>query len=358
MRQHASVSLGLRAAITIVALAPAPDLKSEIPARSSFIREIRWAPVETIRRAAKGSDNWPLTWADDDALYGAYGDGNGFEPFIAEKLSLGFASIMGGPSDFAGRNVRSPTGETRGEGRNGRKASGMLYVKGVLYLWARNAGNSQLAWSTDYGRAWTWADWKFTNGFGCPTFVNYGRDYAGNRDGFVYILSPDATDAYRPSDRFDLARVPVARIRERAAYEFFQSRSGTAGVPSWTHDFGQRDPVLERPGACYRPGVTFDSGLNRFLLVHSKPNARSRNGAGEIDVRFHGGLSIFEAPKPWGPWALAFDVDNWDVGPGDSASFPAKWISSDGRTLHLVFSGDDSFAVRRATVSLARKGSR
>jgi len=30
--------------------------------RSSFIKEVRWAPVETIRRAAQGSDNWPLTW--------------------------------------------------------------------------------------------------------------------------------------------------------------------------------------------------------------------------------------------------------------------------------------------------------
>ena len=50
-----------------------PKLKSEIPPPSTVIREIRWAPVETIHRAAKGSDNWPLTWADDDALYGAYG---------------------------------------------------------------------------------------------------------------------------------------------------------------------------------------------------------------------------------------------------------------------------------------------
>src|SRR6185295_19733526 len=68
--------------------------------RSTFIKEVRWAPVETIRRAAQGSDNWPLTWADDGALYGAYGDGNGFEPFDKEKLSLGLARIDGMPGDF------------------------------------------------------------------------------------------------------------------------------------------------------------------------------------------------------------------------------------------------------------------
>jgi CubicO group peptidase (beta-lactamase class C family) len=323
------------------------------PSRGSFIKEIRWRPVETIRRAAEGSDNWPLTWADDGALYGAYGDGNGFEPFTKEKLSLGFARIDGAPEGFQGRNIRVPSLEARGGGRRGRKASGILCVKGAFYLWARNAGNSQLAWSGDHGRNWTWADWKFTNGFGCPTFVNFGRDYAGNEDGFVYVLSPDADDAYTPADRFNLARAPVDRIRERAAYEFFQSRSTPEGLPRWTSNPGSRGSALERPGACYRPSVTFDPGLKRFLLVHPSPNVRSRNAAGAIDVRFHGGLSVYEAPDPWGPWALAFDTDDWDTGPGDSASFPAKWISADGRGLNLVFSGNDSFAVRKAEIILS-----
>ena len=90
--------------------------------------------------------------------------------------------------------------------------------------------------------------------------------------------------------------------------------------------------------------------LKRFLLVHAKPNARSRDAAGKIDARFHGGLAIYEAPQPWGPWSVVFETDDWDVGPGDSASFPSKWISDDGRTMHLVFSGEDSFSIRKAKV--------
>lgn len=315
------------------------------------IKEIRWAPVETIRRAAKGSDNWPLTWADDDALYGAYGDGHGFEPFVPEKLSLGLVRITGGPDDIRGENLRSPTLEARGDGSGGRKASGLLSVNGGLYLWARNAGNSQLAWSADHGRTWTWADWKFTKSFGCPTFVNFGRDYDGNRDGYVYVYSPDANDAYSVADRFVLARVPVERIRERGAYEFF---SGTAGDGSglWTTNLTSRAGVLTRAKNCYRPSVTFNAPLKRFLLVHPRPNARSRDGAGRIDVRFHGGLAVCEAPQPWGPWSVVFDTDAWDVGPGDSASFPSKWISADGRTLYLVFSGEDCFSVRKAMLML------
>src|ERR1043165_9838884 len=72
---------------------------------STVITSISWAPVSEIVRHAKGSDNWPLTWGDDDALYTAYGDGNGFEPFVPKKLSLGLAKVTGTPPDFKGVNL-------------------------------------------------------------------------------------------------------------------------------------------------------------------------------------------------------------------------------------------------------------
>src|SRR5207248_3109885 len=99
---------------------------------SPIIREIVWAPKETILRKAKGSDNWPLTWADDDNLYTAYGDGNGFEPHVPGKLSLGLAKVNGSPPDFSGENLRAVSIEQKGEGKAGKKASGILMVDGVL----------------------------------------------------------------------------------------------------------------------------------------------------------------------------------------------------------------------------------
>jgi len=152
---------------------------------SPVIQGIEWAPVETIIRRASGSDNWPITWADDDNLYTAYGDGWGFEPKTEQKLSLGIAKIAGSPPDFKGINVRTKSGERLGQGAKGAKASGMLMVDGVLYMLVRNTGNSQLAWSTDHGKSWTWSDWKFTTSFGAPTFLNFGRNYSGARDDFV-----------------------------------------------------------------------------------------------------------------------------------------------------------------------------
>jgi hypothetical protein len=40
---------------------------------SPVIRTLQWAPAETIVRRAKDGDNWPITWADDDALYTTWG---------------------------------------------------------------------------------------------------------------------------------------------------------------------------------------------------------------------------------------------------------------------------------------------
>ncbi|HEY2016609.1 MAG TPA: serine hydrolase, partial [Bryobacteraceae bacterium] len=138
--------------------APVAEAASGKPpyAQSPVIRGVSFSPEPGIIRKAIDSDNWPITWADDDAQYTAYGDGFGFEPFIDRKLSLGLAKVSGMPGDFQGVNIRSETGEKIGGGAKGLKASGMLMAAGVLYMWVRNAGNSQLAWSADRGRTWQW----------------------------------------------------------------------------------------------------------------------------------------------------------------------------------------------------------
>ncbi len=309
---------------------------------SRVIRSIAWAPADSIVRQAPGSDNWPLTWGDDDALYTAYGDGQGFDPGAPEKLSLGLAKVTGPPEAFSGENIRSPTGEDRGDGESGKKASGILMVDGVLYLWARNAGNSRLAWSADRGSTWTWSDWRFTESFGCPTFLNFGKNYAGARDEFVYVYSHDAAGAYAPADRMVLARVSKTAIRQRDAYEYFRALA-PGGTPAWTKDIAERGAVFTHPGRCYRSSVSYDAALKRYLWCQTLPGG---------DPRFEGGFGIYDAPEPWGPWTTAYFTERWDVGPGETSSFPAKWMSADGKTLHLVFSLDDAFSVRRGVVSL------
>jgi len=303
--------------------------------------KIEWAAAETIIRKAEGGDNWPITWADDGHLYTAYGDGWGFEPKVKEKLSLGICRIEGGPEDFVGVNVRSETAERMGQGSAGPKASGMLCVDGVLYMLVRNTGNSQVAWSADHGVTWQWSGWKFEKSFGAPTFLNFGKDYAGARDDYVYIYSHDADSAYEPADRMVLSRVPKTRIRDKDAYEFFVKRENGGGAV-WSENISDRGAVFENPGKCYRSGISYNAGLKRYLWCQTV--------YGKEDMRFEGGLGIFEATEPWGPWRTVFYTEKWDVGPGETSSMPTKWMSEDGRTCYLVFSGEDCFSVRKANV--------
>ena len=55
-------------------------------------------------------------------------------------------------------------------------------------------------------------------------FLNFGRDYAGARDDFVYVYSHDSGDAYIAADRMVLARVARSRIKDKRAYEYFRGR--------------------------------------------------------------------------------------------------------------------------------------
>ena len=68
------------------------------------------------RREAPGSDNWPLTWADDDHQYAVWGDGGGFKGDDADgRASFGMARIEGthdayrGVNRFGGKSRECPS---------------------------------------------------------------------------------------------------------------------------------------------------------------------------------------------------------------------------------------------------------
>lgn len=316
---------------------------------STFIASITWDPPGTVVRAAQGSDNFPLTWADDGNLYTAYGDGFGFEPLLTTKLSLGFAHISGGPTNFVGTNIRSDF-EIPGDGPQVEKSSGLLMVDGVLYMWVRNihhTGNQgtgcQLAWSADHAVNWEWANWEYED-LGFCAFVNYGQNYAGARDEYVYMVSHDHPSAYVGTNDFVLARAPKNQILDDDAWEFFTALDG-AGHPQWSDEPSARGPIFSRTdGMARRSSITYNAGIGRYLWWQGYPNTN--------DVRDAGGIGIYEAPELWGPWSQVYHTYNWDIGPGDLGSFPSKWMSDDGLTLYLAFSGNDTFSVRRAQLTL------
>jgi hypothetical protein len=315
--------------------------------RSAAIHRVHFSPG--IAFAAIDSDNWPITWGDDDAQYTSYGDGFGFEPRTEKKLGMGFARITGPPENFRGVNIRSES-ERVGDGAKSPKASGIIMIDGVLYLWVRNTGNAQLVWSNDRGKNWEWG-FKIQTSFGSPAFLNFGRNYGGARDDFVYTYSQDGPSAYESDNQLLLARVPRRRIRERGAWEFFV-RVDEQGLPVWTSDINRRGAVFANPAGCQRVDVVYNPTLNRYLMA--------------LGYNHAGAWGIFDAPEPWGPWTTVFHTGSgeadWGIPGTHGYRIPAKWIARDGRTLTLVFSGVrqknanyDAFCTRELGLETALK---
>lgn len=326
--------------------------------------ELDWS---THIRLAPGSDNWPTTWADDGHLYTAWGDGGGFDGTNRRgRVSLGVARIEGTPEEpesLRGINLWGGHEPQRPADFAG-KSYGILCVDGVLYMWwvpdpLPHLAETRIAYSTDHGLTWQRTDWAFTfeDKLAIPTFLNYGRNYAGARDGYVYsyYIQPQygpgpATDPLSYEGRFDvnipgaiyLSRVPKDRILDRAAYEFFAGLDERS-EPRWAAEIEAKRPVFEDPnGVGWNVSVACNAGLGRYLL------------ATEHGRTHRGFIGVFDAPEPWGPWTTVLYNNAWGEGhvPLNTFywSFPTKWMSDDGLGFTLLFTGreeNDSFnAVR------------
>jgi len=335
----------------------------------------------THQRHGIGSDNWQLTWADDDHLYGAWGDGGGFGGSNEEgRVGLGFTRIEGDWRDFRGSNVWGGKDAENPAPFTG-KSYGTICVDGVMYSWIvpdqPDTGGPrdhyryiELARSTDHGAHWTKAGWRWQreDNLIILTFLVYGKNNTGARDNYVYsyFIRPQDTNVtqtsfglnvHQPGALF-LARVPKDRsFASRESYEWFSGWH--KGEPTWGL-LSAKKPVFENTvgtGWC----VSFNPGLGRYFL------------ATEHTVSHSSVLGVWDAPEPWGPWTT---VRLWSPGdrfgqsrPGSTldwkdnvffCSFAPKWLSADGRSFTLVFTGggggkdNDSLNTVRGTFLLTR----
>lgn len=328
---------------------------------SPVIADIRldWS---THERHAQGSDNFQLTWADDDHQYGAWGDGGGFGGTNSDgRADLGFARIEGDWNRYRGVNVWGGKHAEHPAQFTG-KSWGTICVGGILYSWivpdvpkgqkARDHYHHITpAKSTDHAATWTRADWQWRieDDLIVPTFLVFGKDNAGARDEYVYsyFLRPQSRDLtqsshglqiHRPGAVY-LARVPKDRLfAGRDQYEWFTGLSG--GGPSWGTLSAKRPVFEDRNGTGWCLSVCYDPGLGRYLL------------ATEHTVSHASVLGLFDAPEPWGPWTTVkywTETERFGDSRSDSAlpwkpnvffvAFAPKWFSDDGRSFTLTFTG-------------------
>jgi hypothetical protein len=291
---------------------------------------------------AEGSDQFPFTWADDGHLYTAWGDGWGFAE-TGSKMHMGVSRLEGGPTDFVATDLWGDP-VSGGDSFIGKPNAGLVSVDGTLYIYTIKQDTwdeCKLLSSTDRGVTWLDGPVLFAEPdgvFSDASIVQFGQDYSGARDGFVYGYGRAAGQVY-------LFRVPRGEMAERSAYEFF---SGTAEVPSWTADIASRVSVFHDPaGVEWGLEVAYSSALELYLLT-----VRHNGDSGD--------WGIFEAPEPWGPWAtVAYgaELPAWTGEPvnGRPAWMHAlvmKWASADGTVLWQASDRGDEFNLVEMTLVL------
>jgi hypothetical protein len=307
---------------------------------SQLIKKLEWDNSVYKINGASG-DNWPITWVNDTLQITSYGDGDGFDAKNPD-LSLGLSYIINDPPNHKGVDIRTNIDTPEGGGSEGIKTSGLLMVDGLLYIFVRNYKpgnsedftNSRLGWSENLGITFQWADWHFSNTFGCPDFIQFGPDYTGAMDQYVYIVSQDNDNAYQYSPDIVLARVPKERVRYREAYEFYAGQTSD-NTTSWLADIDKRVPIFSNPAGTQRVAMSYNPALKRFILTTShRP---------EGDNRTHtDALGVYESEFPWGYWKTLYYDDDWSNNCRTyHHRFPTKWMSRDGKEMWLLFSGLD-----------------
>ena len=305
---------------------------------------------KTHRRLAYGSDNWPMTWSDDDHQYAMWGDGGGFGGSNANgRVSFGVARIEGDHDNYRGVNRYGGKDAECESAIQGKSHGAPISIQGVLYAWVTPKSDQHgyerfsLYKSPDKGCTWIERSVTFTlaeEGISYAGFVQVGKDGAEARDGYVHTLAPEVSDAHslkivqRPG-RIALLRVPVKTIESRDAYEFFAGKDA-AGQPIWSKAAADKQPIYEdTAGVGPFPQMSYVPGLDRWVYTNE-------HGKGGDNASRNSLLTMAEAQHPWGPWNIFFKdvffpsneqkVFQWN--------FASKWFRKGGEEFTLVFSGD------------------
>jgi hypothetical protein len=270
--------------------------------------------------------------------------------------------------------------DSTGLGHKGWKPASFLYVDGELWAWSFGGGDdsctkSRLKRSKNYDAAnptFVWANWTLFS-VGYASFVQYGQAYSGGPVDYVYAVIPMTSprlvskNCLAGVSHFGLLRGKRLSLRLKGEWEYFAGMQD--GDPTWIS--------VTQPGAATLAGsifssptglkypargsMTYNAGKGLFFLSMPwlPPGCDHNRG------RFCAGLEVWSAPSPWGPeWQLRFRSDTtWpggttscgsgtptNRGAGEEAHFPPKWMSADGRTMHLISSTADCLTVIEATI--------
>ncbi len=258
-----------------------------ITSESPVIKEIKVsAPLNKIGVG----DLWFSTWADDDSLFMSWGDGYG--PVSYTYVHHGLAKANGSLPNISMEavNMQMPLSDDVANS----KPSGLLFYQGRLYVSIHSPliypAFGFIAYSDDYGRNFQYdtpsSPWTQGNNskFICLMFINMGKDYQLNTDGYVYAFGIGSECFWNGS--VYLARVPKDRIIEYGAWTYFVALD-KEGSPTWSTRQSDARP-LSNLESTWQLSSMYHSGTGRYIIMTGNQTYGK----------------FYDAPNPWGPWTL------------------------------------------------------
>ncbi|MDP6152194.1 MAG: hypothetical protein QF785_02365 [Phycisphaeraceae bacterium] len=351
------------------------------------IKHVERLESTTLRLGGEG-DNWHMSWADDGRQYVALCDGRGWadvEGYTGQSYNTRVYAIEGEPPDISFVHLPGFPDLLIGEPPDLHRyyGFGILALDGCIYHYlstpnhifsesgARFIG-AKLVYSPDAGRTWCNQDgstpvrWEPRDqrsrgnmlffeepgeSFTLITVLQMGQNYEHNRDGYVYLYSPNG-NTEGTMNELVLARVPKDRILDRVSYEFFSGRDG-AGRSTWSSDIQCRAAVhtfvpgwvnVKYHPYAWHPSVVYNAALGVYMMTNWGMGIDANGDSDEPGMWFRkpSYLGVWEAQAPEGPWTQVYEEEAW-MPTGDAGAhayqpqISPQWIAPDGKSLWLVW---------------------
>ena len=358
------------------------EMPSDCPfPQSDAFHQIRFLGIKSGFRYG---DTFYPAWAEDDLMYSPWTDGatwrldGSWELCISDCIYLDEKHSSTGQAVIEGNDPLNLVVYSLGTQRasaapyQGRYPCGSLLHNGVWYYGTyclapsgkTPYGDMMVNWpwlgpfvgfrtSTDKGLNWRDCPHTPENPIfgetglyghpvkiGAPHFIDFGKNMEHSPDGKAYMLAHGAdihdkmprfwNHSWITGDQIYLLRVTpsVENINDATKWEFYAGKDGQ-GNAIWTSDFKDIQPLLEWNNNMGCVTATYNAPLKKYLMCITDGG----NTCSKMNTY------IMESDSLTGQWNLIAYLKDF----GEQAYFvniPSKFISPDGQTMWLMYSGN------------------
>lgn len=332
----ASSELAIRVPGDIVLTFDADSNDSFLVLHGSICHHINFQKQDYASRTGFNyGDSWMMTWGGDGNTYTNFSDGKNF---AGDRLTNALFVIKDDPPDIqASSFALISENPLRRENTWAYYITNTIAIDNKLYiaivdiapqgLGALAAGIGR---SDDFGKTIVFDHIKpmwptgSNKPFVYPTFLQNGRGYSGNKDGFLYIYG---TDGDWGGVRGGENTIRLARAKSNSdllSVDNYEYYSGSG----WDHDLAVSSTVLsDGNNLGGMQSVVFNPILNRyFLITFAEPESTKAR------------MVLYDSPEPWGPWYRCGTIWGHETVFTDdplfhtayNPSFNAKWVDARG----------------------------